>query len=1376
METKFVAGGALFTQDFLLEGIDTTRDWTDVQKELPALQADLKNLFEAFPIKETPNEAETESRLIYKITDLIGWKARSVQQEVERGRREIPDALLFLDAANQSKSDATSGPSKYRFADLVLEAKRWELPLDKAGGRESPPSAQLLNYLSRAEVQSDGRITWGILTNGRIWRLYWRGAKSLLTDYFEVDLGAAVGVCQPDDLFGALTESDRLRDLALFVCFFRRAAFDEKARTPTQTFHNLALEQRKFWEAKVTGRLRETIFDLVFPGLIRALRDADVEAPEPLTAEYLEELRDATFAFLYQILFTLYAEDRELLPKSDDRYDDYSLSKNVRDGVANQLDNADTLSATIGTYYTHARKTFKIINQGDTSVGVPPYNGGLFSPERAPLLDRAEIPDARFAHLLDALSRTERDGRKVRVSYRDLSVRELGSIYERLLEYEAIPEPAAPSGISIRLNPFARKNSGSYYTPDELVELIVERTLGPLVDEKLAAFEQKASKLAGQKMPASAKIEELLPLDPATTILELKICDPAMGSGHFLVSAVDYLAGRIFEATQLARDAVDSWENPEADYQSPLLKNAAQIRARIWNKAQDEKWAIRASHVSDETIVRRMVLKRCVYGVDKNPMAVELAKLSLWLHTLTAGAPLSFLDHHLRCGDSLFGETVHSVRESVGKKGELFLTGPLQQAEGSVQFLSKIEDLTDADMSEAKESAAYFESVRERIDPLQGFFSLIHCQRWLDMTKSELRALDALIDGQFGDPLRVAAGLDTPKPPSGFDADNLSPNDDAEQMPLIDGAAPASVRDFLAIRQVLKRARNLRGIERFLHWELAFPGVWSDWSKSKPAGGFDALVGNPPWDQMEFEEAPWFEARVAGLKQLGSAKKKAKIKELKATEEFSHFSEAKDRFASQLSAGRKMRKVFSGSKLYLHFLFVEQACRLVNSNGRWGLLVPTSVVSSSGSGKFVTESISTGRLVSVVDFENRGAEKGQFFPDIDARTRFAAIQFGAEQEAPDKVEVSFRSKLPIPTQLTNQVSISDVVSISPRINAIPEFASAIDVRINKRIYTCGEYELGMPSTIQYSQMINASTDRELMLDEAQWNALGAYSIGQQRLQLQDTELVPVSEGKTVAAYNHRAASVFINPNNARRRAQTTAASLEELENTNWVPTPQFWIRKRDLRDLNANSWHLAVKDVTSVTNERSCIVAIVPEVGCLHNLPVLNTNDPRELARTAGMLNSLIFDYLFRAKLTGTHVTKGLLNETPWLGSRHYDLEVGRKKAGGIIENQVLKLSYTCSDLEQFARDFGYEGDPFVWDEEERLQIRARLDALHLILFGVTDEAEVRHILSSFPTVKKRDRQKYEGTYLTEKLVLWHMRALLNGDSESHAPLQELLR
>ena len=388
---------------------------------------------------------------------------------------------------------------------------------------------------------------------------------------------------------------------------------------------------------------------------------------------------------------------------------------------------------------------------------------------------------------------------------------------------------AEGDGVVIRPNIFARKGSGSYYTPDDLVGLIVEETIEPLVRGRMDAFETQAGRMPADGPQRERAVARLAALDPAEKILELKVCDPAMGSGHFLVSLVDYLTDGVIAAMAEAEALVDG-------YVSPLVGRIQAIRDRILANAEERAWAIDRDRLDDRHIVRRMVLKRCVYGVDKNPMAVELAKVALWLHTFTVGAPLSFLDHHLRCGDSLFGAWAHSGIDKARNYGSpLLLHGSVTQAERSALEMQEIEELTDAEIAEANRSAETFAGVEEATAPLDAVLSLVHAIDWLEVKdRAGKTALQSFFGGLLGDPIEIALGRTE-----------------------VAAERPESAH----FAELLQKARRLVDEECFLNWQAAFPGVWTNWQSATPAGGFDAVIGNPPWDRMKLQQVEWFATR-----------------------------------------------------------------------------------------------------------------------------------------------------------------------------------------------------------------------------------------------------------------------------------------------------------------------------------------------------------------------------------------------------------------------------------------------------------------------------------------------------------------------------------
>lgn len=698
--------GELFTRYFLSDGIQETAEWRESVKRPEAFiefRDGVRKLHEEFSRRGKPNESDTEQDLIRPIFHLLGWKDYLSQPGTERNE-EIPDHLLFADAEAKARAGAREKPAdRYLDALVVQESKRFGLALS---GREmgdqvrhGTPHGQILRYLDAANA-ANGRIRWGILTNGGVWRLYDHRARPRVSGYFEADLA---------ELFKA-NDQDRLRAVHLL---FRREAFTPREEA-TKTFLEEALSEGRRYEEGVAQDLSGVVFNTVFPDLVRALAKQ--------SEQDLSEIRDAALIFLYRLLFILYAEDRGLLPVNDPRYDDYGLRKRVRDDVADRVEQQDTFSATAANYSNRVNELFRLIDKGDPSIGLPPYNGGLFAPETAPLLETIRLPDEVVAPIIHALSHS---GSRY-VNYRDMSVQQLGSIYERLLEREPVRDDSG--NVVILPNPSARRDSGSFYTPQELVDLIVVHTLKPLIDECRSKFENKSEILKSDRRSEEERLAELRALDPAEAVLSLKVLDPAMGSGHFLVTAVDFLSDHVAELMEYA-PAVPQWLSSE--YTSPLEQRVKDIRADILKGVEEFRWNVSEEQLLDVAIIRRIVLKQCIYGVDKNRLTVELAKVSLWLHTFTVGAPLSFLDHHLRCGDSLIGSRVSSALEDIEQFGQMFAKKAIRRAENAANLMQRIEGKSDADIAEVSESAALFKDMKKAVASLQVSLDFTCGLRWL---------------------------------------------------------------------------------------------------------------------------------------------------------------------------------------------------------------------------------------------------------------------------------------------------------------------------------------------------------------------------------------------------------------------------------------------------------------------------------------------------------------------------------------------------------------------------------------------------------------------------------------------------------------------
>jgi len=1377
--------GQLFSQDFLRFGIRDTPPYQALSAEAAAaFEQRLRAIFAGLSAETVMNEAQTEQLVIERVLMELGWADDYLPQVNLSGKRreDVPDILLFADAAAKQRAlDEKHDDRRYRHGLALLEAKRWLRPLDRGASDEpldpGAPSSQMLRYLSRADVASDRSVKWGVLTNGGVWRLYWQDARSRAEEFLELDLAALLGVpgVQPD-----IDMPEPAHGLKLFFLLFNRAAFlTQTWDSAARSFHAYARAEARAYEEKVSADLGRRVFDEIFPTLAQALARGDLQAKkEPVgygsgtrhryTREYLEEVREATLILLYRLLFLFYAEDRRLLPVGDERYRAYSV-RALRERVRDDIDAGKQLSSKLTNIWRDLQGAFWLIDEGDDTIGMPAYNGGLFNRGRSLLLERTRVPDAVLAPIIDALSRRTEDLLRGWINYRDLSVSHLGSIYERLLEYQLQHEVApadlhySPEIDRVTAVPasFARKVSGSYYTHDDLVQLILRESVGLLASERVAAFD---TLLDGWKKKGSlnpAEWERLDAADPASRILELKICDPAMGSGHFLVALVDFIADRVLEAATAAqlRVADMPWAAHLAErgrpWESPLLVRLAAVRGAIKKQAREHGWAVADAQLDDRHIVRRMVLKKCVFGVDKNAMAVELAKTALWLHTFTVGAPLSFLDHHLKHGDSLHGERLATVQQGLQVLGMLFQQAELQRLELAAKNLQQVADFTDVDIAEARLSQRLAEEADAQVAPVHALLDFWRAMRWLvpGWPVDKAAKLTKLCD----EPMRAA--LDTLLEPTRNLVATLAAG-------TLDGAGAGPE----AARVLLQRVRSLAAEERFFHWWTAFPTAFAG---ADP--GFDAVIGNPPWDVMRVEEVQWFSDRIPEIAHAQKAsERKALIKGL-ATKQPSLHQE----FTRQVERADAQRRVvadggdfplLSTGDVNLYSLFVERALTLAKPQGVVALLTPSGIAADKGASAFFRSIAATERLGALFDFENKKA----FFPDVDSRFKFCTLVFGGEARRFAGTRAAFFlhtvAELADASRLL-QLTAADFGLLNPNTGSAPIFRTRRDFELTKKVFAIHpvlvhHLQSGRRSTwpVAYARMFD-------MTNDSSWFRKAS--------ELSTEAVVPLYEGKMVQAYDHRAADVAVNLANLKRAAQPEALSSSEKHDPQRLAGPQYWVERAIAQRFGARPWMLAFKSVTSPTNMRTMIAAVLPESGVGHSMSVLlppPEQGPRTTALLLAVLNSFSFDWLARQKVQGQNFSWFILEQLPVIPPARFDdplppaftqhvreasLMNGHHPAPTIADfvlPQVLALSYTAHDLAPFARDLGYvdaQGQvlpPIRWDDEDRRRRLAALDALFFWLYGLGAD-DAAYVLDSFPIVRAQDEARF-GRYRTKEEVL----------------------
>ena len=902
---------ALFSGYYLLERLRERPEWAEDPK--PAYRA-LRDLYlEAHSRLANKPEQHLRSALLEPAFKTLGFDFRRggplPPRRAGAGHRPRPDVDEGKGGALPLRADE-SGESiepDYRMHSpggdgaplAVCLTYPWARSLDgkddqrdKATPEENPGS-MVVSLLEKGEAP------WAVVTNGKLWRLYSQQTHSRATNYYEIDLEEALAQGDP----AGISEAFRY-----FWLLFRRRAFERapvkrEGRDQMLSFLDVLLAESADYAKELGERLKSRVFEQIFPhlaeGFITHIRQRDGLSAD-LSPEALAGVFEGTLTLLYRLLFLLYAESRDLLPVKETRgYHLASLTRLTHE-IAEAAGNiADEVDAKLrGQYresgcelYARLSHLFEIIDRGDASINVPFYNGGLFlsdphaaddSPEarNARFLKNAAVPDRHLARAIDLLAR-DIDARRhdlVFIDYKSLGVRQLGSIYEGLLEFkvriadkklaiakdkgrevfvpladlddarkaklEKAGKIVKKGAVYLENDKRERKATGSYYTPDHIVRYIVQHTVGPVLEEKFKAIRPKIREAQaerrefvkrrksfadrGMKTEPESKAD-LIGRDVVDELFNVKVLDPAMGSGHFLVETVDFITDKTLDFLNAF-----PW--------NPVRAHLERMRRTILAEVEGQGVTIDAKKLDDIHLLKRHVLKRCIHGVDLNPMAVELAKVSLWLDCFTLGAPLSFLDHHMKCGNSLIGVGVDEVRQKA-EKGQAVLWG--SQFAGlmlATELMRRVGELSDITSAQVKESRAEFRKASEALAPFKRMLDVYTSQWFGNGPQNKGRKVPKAAEAE-SPALAFLVGHDTT---AFFEARNV----DALQKVL----GELIPRD----QQIARTALAAAVEKRFFHWELEFPEVFygprlgtTQKIERLEGAGFDAVIGNPPYVRQE---------------------------------------------------------------------------------------------------------------------------------------------------------------------------------------------------------------------------------------------------------------------------------------------------------------------------------------------------------------------------------------------------------------------------------------------------------------------------------------------------------------------------------------------
>lgn len=772
------------------------------------------------------------------------------------------------------------------------------------------------SYLAVSSLRAN---PWVILTNGRIWRLYSSKVPSSSTNYFELDLE------------GVTVETDQR--LLYFVSIFSPLSFVRQKDDRTEL--EITYDESQQYAQDIEKDLRSKVFDgQLFLNIVRGVLDYSNRIK--YTKQELEDSKSTSLKLLYRLLFVIYAESRGLLPVSDSRYAQISF-RSLHERLHAMEKEPDS-----SNIWKSLRTLFIAINKGSAEHNVPEYDGALFEEDEN--LDGLMIKNRFLAPALHDMAEKDSKG----IDYQNLGVRHLGSLYEALLEYsvrqaeremvafkdeildasyaedlKVKPENYIPRGeLYLSVGGLARKGTGSYYTPDEIVSFLVKQGLEPHFARRRIKFTETMYML--RKLDSSNNEErEKLAKSCDDELLGIRVVDPAMGSGHFLVTAVDEISRWIIDVLK---------EFPD----SPLALRMKQDREEIIEDQRKKGIRLDTSLLTDALILKRMVMKRCVYGVDVNFLAVELAKLSLWLDSFTIGTPLTFLDHHIRCGDSLIGLWLDSISKRTGNEtletwmDEVSLTGT-----GLLQSVSMPADITKEQVEQSRK--AYLES-RKRMSSYQ-------------------TVLDMLTGGMIDEEIQKQLPRNLP----------LVEKTSRE---LEDSKSKKKPDWWKDVEKAVELVRKFRAF----HWEIEFPDAFGDESEEESQKGFDLLLTNPPWEGVKPDDDDFFSVYYPKFRKLSNKQEKNKI--IKSLLKQSDISDAYNQYIESI---KKRISFYKQSTMYdkqgsgdtnLWKLFLERANSLLKARtGTLAILLPSGIVTDEGA-KELRQLLFSERIRLLFEFEN----------------------------------------------------------------------------------------------------------------------------------------------------------------------------------------------------------------------------------------------------------------------------------------------------------------------------------------------------------------------------------------------------------------------
>lgn len=1247
-----------------------------IRDEIPRAFRIGQALFTRFTTAESINSAATIRFTTELLRDAFGF---ADLQSGGRRSHDGRDYLVHLEAGNGRIPVIIVPPQDS--IDRASEALAFD-------DRKRSASTALQDWLN-----AEDKALWGVATNGETIRLMRDNASLTRPAFVEADLKQ-------------IFETEDYSSFSALWLLLHRSRFGDKPSPVT----DCALERWRDTGSKegavARDRLRDGVEDAlkVFgsgfldanPELRQRLSDGDLK----LTVFFNELLR-----IIYRLIFLMVAEDRNLLHDPEAKVavrqlyaEGYSLQRlRERSIRRSNWDKHRDL-------YEGLKIVFRSLATGENKLGLPAL-GGLFDQGLIPDLDHAVLSNRALMEAIYRLAWLKEKDALLPINWREMETEELGSVYESLLELTPRIDIGAKrfyfaEGEETKGN--QRKKTSSYYTPDSLVQALLDTTLDPVLDR--------------------VETEED---NPEEALLGLSAIDPACGSGHFLLATARRIATRV------------------ARIRSGGVASATDFRAAL-----------------------RDVVRSCIYGVDRNPMAVELTQVALWIETVDPGKPLGFLDANIRCGDALLGVfDFECLREGISDKAFNAVEGDTKESASHYKAKNKRE-LKERDRVES----GFGLSARQ--SDLTKAFAKLHAGRedsLEQITRKREQFRKIVSSDGTASHLRQACNIWTAV---WFVEKTDIPQRGKEQVPT-SGQLWEYLRGNELPRHLTENVEKSAELYRFFHWPLEFPEVFS-------LGGFDIVVGNPPWDRVKLKDEEFFASRDVEIANAGNAAKRKKMIDSLDESNLVLAQEYRDALRDVNCRSQFMRT--SGrfplggvGDVNTYAVFADHFRQSLHPKGRAGVILPNGLVTGFTYREFLRYLLRSKSLVSFYGFEN----EDKIFKDVHNETKFGLLTISGAGEQIEQAWLTAHIRQPAEIADPAKryaLSVSEIQAINPNTLNIPTFRWTKDAEITAAIHSIAPVLIRRhldgstenPWLIELKTLFHMSGASEKFLDHEDIAPLIERREGALAILNDGRRVYPLYEGKMFWHFDHRYGTYEDQTEKQANKGVLPRVTDDQHANPDYRVEPRYWVDEIQTMDALGEEakfdWFIAWRDVGP--SERTFINSPIPRCAAGDTAYLISPgSDPESNVALVGILGSCVSDYAARQK--SSRMKYFVVEQIPALTANQIrtTLTFLGQKSATWLALRVLELCYTNVELAPLTKALGRSHSPFRWDPDRRAILQAEIDAAMLHLYNL-DRSQAEWLLDSFTVLRKYEERDYD-EFRTKRMVLEVYDAMAAARSEN---------